>query len=155
MPVITTQSDRVLCPAGPHILKLFSVELREMDDYAKTGKTERLIWTFYTKKINPEDSNPWEVSLFTGTSYGPQKAKLTWLLDMLCPGITKKEAEGLDTEDLIGTSYKTQIKHTASQSDASKIYAEPLYLEPLQPSPFGKEARAEAEADEVDPFADP
>lgn len=153
MPVIEVQEQRPIPPVGRHILTLMDVELKEMDNFDKTAKTNRLIWQFQTKKIAP-DNNPYELNIFTGTVYGPPKAKLTWLLDMMVPGITVEQAKKLDTDDLIGFKFECQIKHTPSSTDATKLYAEPLYLKGLQPSPFAKEGgEAEAEAEDFnDPF---
>ncbi|MBA2704623.1 MAG: hypothetical protein H0U60_12330 [Blastocatellia bacterium] len=154
MPVVSTTKDRPLCPAGPHLLKLMDVESKLMPGFETTVESENWIWQFHTKKV-AEDGSPYEVTVFTRTHYGPARAKLTWLLDMMVPGITPEQAEGLDTDALIGQSFKAQIKHSKGIKDPTRTFAEVVFLEPLTPPAGAKPAAKKAEAEVEDDFADP
>ena len=57
-----TQKDRPLISTGEHILKLASVEVREMDDRygrSSTGKVNRIVWQFISNEAD-EDGAPYE-----------------------------------------------------------------------------------------------
>ena len=52
-----TQKDRPLIQTGEHILKLASVEVREMDDrYGRsaTGKVNRIVWQFISNEADED-----------------------------------------------------------------------------------------------------
>ena len=117
-----TQKERELIPAGDHILKLIRIEPREMDDmYGKsdTGKVTRILWLFTS---NETDSNgaPYEYGVFTNDIYGNEKAGMTLLVDMLVPGMTEAVFEDYETDDLIGSKFRAQIKHVKKENGSMK-----------------------------------
>jgi hypothetical protein len=136
MPKIKVAKERPLAPPGPHVLTLDESSEKQIESYEGSGTVQKLLWKFATEKL-AEDGEPYEVTVFTGTEYGNPKAKLTPFLDMMLPGITPAEARDLDTEQLIGTRYEAQIRHTTSLKDPSRKYAEIVYLRPL-PGPEAK-----------------
>lgn len=132
MPVIQTETSRNLCPAGPQIIELKEVKETELPDFNDPNLMQtRLIWRFETVGEADEAGNPYEIAIFTGTRYGNSRAKLTWLLDMLVPGMTSAKAQALDTDTLIGNRYETQVKHVQGLKDPSKKFAECQYFRPL------------------------
>jgi len=145
MPTVQIERPRTLCPAGLYTFALAEVNTVEMDAFNPLdGKVERWVWRFVSNRINPEDGLQYEIPIFTGQAYGNPKAKLTWLLDMLLPGITKVQAANLDTDTLIGKTFDGSVKHAQSQKDPDKKIAEIQYLRPItdtsaptaEPDPF-------------------
>jgi hypothetical protein len=146
MPSIQIEKPRSLCPAGPQVIRLVEVTEKETPNFNDPNVMDtRLLWRFVVKGEVDEDGLQYEVAIFTGLKYGNPKAKLTWLLDMLDPGMTKKKAEGLDPSRYIDTDYETLIKHVPGQRDPSKRFAEPQYLKPMvnKASEHGKVIDAE------------
>ena len=130
MPVLSVAKTRALHPAGLFTFTLAGVETIQMKSFDGTGQVERLIWRFVSGKKDAEGAFL-EVAVFTGFSYGHPNARLTWLLDMVRPGITKRDADQLDTETLVGTRYEGQVKHVASEEDADKKLCAFTYLRPV------------------------
>ncbi len=130
MATLQVEKTRTLCPPGPATFALQEVEVIQMQSFDGSGQVERLLWRFVSSKRDPEGAF-YEVPVFTGYSYGNPKAKLTWLLDMLLPGITKREADNLDTETLVGRHYEGSVKHGTSERDPDKKVATFTYLRPL------------------------
>jgi hypothetical protein len=137
MPQLTVEKTRTLCPPGLHVFELKEVSTITMQSFDGTGQVERLLWRFVSSKRDPEGAF-FEVPVFTGYSYGNPKAKLTWLLDMLRPGISKREADNLDTDRLVGERYEGSVKHATSERDPDKKVATFAYLRPVDapPDPF-------------------
>ena len=127
-----TQKDRPLIQTGEHILKLASVEVREMDDRygrSSTGKVNRIVWQFVSNEAD-EDGAPYEYAVFTGELYGNEKAGMTALVDMLVPGMTPAKFAAFDTDDLIGKRFRAQIKHI-KKDDGTGMKAVHVYLAPV------------------------
>src|SRR5438552_2081166 len=93
VPTLQVQKPMPLCPTGIHNFILAEIK----ESYSEKFNTDQLMWRFVSNKRTP-DGEFYEVAIWTGLKYGHVKAKLTWLLDMLKPGITAKEAENLDTD---------------------------------------------------------
>lgn len=147
MPKVELPKERPLCPPGLHRLRLAEVIEKDVPAFDGEGSVRKWIWRFLSNKKTPEGTL-YEVAKFTGTVYGNSKAALTWLLDMMIPGITQTQADNLDTDVLIGTEYEASIKHVPSQKDPSKKYAEIQFLKPLQDPPTTLPLEV------ADPFAD-
>lgn len=137
MPILNVSKPRTLHPTGLFTFTLAGVETIQMKSFDGTGVVDRLIWRFVSGKKDA-DGTFLEVPVFTGFSYGDPRAKLTWLLDMVRPGITKREADQLDTESLVGSRYEGQVKHATSEQDADKKISGFTYLRPVDapPDPF-------------------
>src|SRR6185369_2323183 len=134
MPQIGVSDDnRPLCPPGPGIFRLKSVETKDMQAYGKLeGELEpKLIWTFVSTS-KAADGTFFEVAVFTGLKYGNEQARLTWLLDMLDPGISVakvKAAGGLNTDKYLDNVYEGNVKHTTAPN--GKVYANFTFLKPM------------------------
>ncbi len=137
----SVEKARPLIPAGEHVLKLSSVEGKEMDDHygrSATGKTTRYVWSFVSNESD-DDGVPFEYAVFTGDQYGNAKAGMTLLVDMLVPGMTPEKFEDFDSDDLIGKRFKAQIKHQARE-DGKGMAAKHVYIAPLNSSKLQKPA---------------
>src|SRR5207253_2755618 len=138
MPVVQTERPRTLCAPGIYEVVLADVTTQMMPAFSGDGEVERWLWRFVTNKQD-ENGQYIEVPIFTGGVYGNSRAKLTWLLDMLIPGITKQQADRLNTDDLIGMRFEGSVKHEQSVKDPETKIATFAYLRPV--------------ADPNDPFA--
>lgn len=157
-----TQKDRPLISAGEHVLKLASVDVKEMDDRygrSSTGKVNRIVWQFISNETD-DDGAPYEYAVFTGDVYGNEKAGMTALVDMLVPGMTVEKFAEFDTDDLIGKRFKAQIKHV-KKDDGTGMKATHVYLAPVaakaKPSetkPDMIKAANDDDGELSDPFAD-
>ncbi len=160
----SVEKARPLIPAGEHVLKLVSVEGKEMDDrYGRstTGKTIRYVWQFVSNETD-DDGVPYEYAVFTGDQYGNPKAGMTLLVDMLVPGMTAAKFEDFDSDDLVGKRFRAQIKHTPRE-DGKGMAAKHVYITPItnkprpaETKPSAAEAAPAVDEDEdlTDPFAD-
>ena len=136
-----TQKERVLIPAGDHILKLTKIEPREMDDlYGKsdTGKVTRVLWAFVSNETD-DNGTPYEYGIFTNDRYGNEKAGMTLLIDMLVPGMTADKFDDYETDELIGKRFRAQIKHVKKPDGGMK--ATHVFI-----TPVGSKAKPAAEA---------
>ena len=143
MPVLQVQKPLPVCPQGIHTFRLVEVK----PSFSEKFQTDQLMWRFVSNKRSPE-GDLYEVPVWTGLAYGNPKAKLTWLLDMLEPGIVPEQADGLDTDVYLHREYEGSVKHQRKQ-DGSGMFATFAYLRPVQdtrPAPT-------ADDGENDPFA--
>ena len=155
----STEKERVIIPAGDHILKLVKIDPREMDDlYGKssTGKVIRVLWVFESNETD-DYGNPYEYGHFTNDVYGNEKAGLTLLVDMLVPGMTKAVYDEYDNDDLIGKKFRAQIKHVQKDNGAMKPIH--VFITPISPKGKVEVKKAPVIEDEsgedlTDPFAD-
>jgi len=144
MATLQVQKPMPLCPQGLHIFTLVEVK----PSYSEKFQTDQLMWRFVSDKMSPEGTL-YEVAIWTGLKYGHIKAKLTWLLDMLQPGITPAQAENLNTDVFLHRQYEGMVKHAVKEGGGDP-YATFLYLRPLQTA---QSAAVSPNADFVDPFA--
>jgi hypothetical protein len=139
MPVVQTERPRTLCPPGLYEVVLAEVTTQMMPAFSGDGEVERWLWRFVTNKRD-ENGQYIEIPVFTGGVYGNSRAKLTWLLDMIRPGITKAQADRLNTDDLIGSHFEAQVKHEQSVRDPETKVATFAYIRPAgnegAPDPF-------------------
>lgn len=139
MPVVQEAKPRPLCPAGIQEFVLADVTPKMMPSFNGEGETERWIWRFVGNKKD-ETGQFYEVPVFTGTTYGDPRAKLTWLLDLLLPNATEAEKKRLDTDTLLGCHWEGSVKHEAGVKDPTQKFAAFAYLRPLgnegAPDPF-------------------
>ena len=152
-----TQKERELIPAGDHILKLIKIEPREMDDlYGKssTGKVIRILWVF-TSNETDDNGTPYEYGVFTNDTYGNEKAGMTLLVDMLVPGMTIPKFDDFDTDDLIGSKFRSQIKHVKKDNGGMKAIH--VFITPVvsKAKPAGGKAPVIHESDDDDDTSDP
>lgn len=161
------QPELPLIPAGEHILTLRAVKEVEFDDtYGKgeNGKVKRLHWRF-TSNEEDDEGCPYELNLYTNMAYGNSKASLTRLLDNMIPGVKlvgmtvcDKNGDEVETEELIGKKFKSQIKHHVNE--AGKKRGDYVFITPIKAKPKAAETVAEtkaapaAEESEEDPFAE-
>jgi DNA-directed RNA polymerase subunit RPC12/RpoP len=128
---VEIERPRPLHPVGLGTFTLVDVSTVQMPDFNDPSKqVDRWLWKFESDKKTPE-GEPYEMAVFTGTRYGNSQSKLTWLLDLLVPGITVRQAEALDTDDLLGRKWEGSVKHETSVKDPEKRFASFSYLKPL------------------------
>ncbi len=141
-----------LIPKGEHVLKLVSVEKRRITStFSKEedGKADKFIWEFHAAQKD-DNGKPFTYTVFTGVRYGNNKAGLTDLLNQMIPDITEETAAELDTEDLVGTKYNTQIRH--NKSDKGELFPAHIYLTPFKAGAKAKPKPVVEDEDEVDLF---
>ena len=155
---LEVQKEYALIPAGEHILKLSSCDVQEFEDrYGKSnsGKVERLKFRIVSNETD-DDGTPYDFVVYTGMTYGNEKAGLTKLIDMLVPGMTEKQFADFDTDDLVGKKFRAQIKHV--KKDDGKMKPDFVYMAPIVAGAGkGRAAAAPEPNDDVDlddPFAD-
>lgn len=128
---VEIEKPRPLHPAGLGTFTLVDVSTVQMPDFNDPSKqVDRWCWKLESDKKTPE-GDPYEMVVFTGTRYGNSQSKLTWLLDLLVPGITVRQAEQLDTDDLLGRKWEGSVKHETSIKDPEKKIATFAYLKPI------------------------
>lgn len=158
-----TQKEFVLIPAGLQKLKLVTIIEKEFPDKFNTNggnPVNRLIWTFMSKQTD-EDGVPYEYAVFTGETYGNDKAALTLLVDMVIPNTTPDSWGALIQEDGLNSLrdavcdkwYEAQIKHVKGK-DGGKARADHVYIKPIAPKSNTTAPAAEPveAADGDDPF---
>jgi hypothetical protein len=134
VPTPTTTKDRPLCPEGEFIFKL--VEVAEKDvksQFAKTpgGTIPKWIWRFEAVDEVDENDDPFEVTIFTGTSFGDKRAALTVLLrSIFGKEYTEEDALKLDTDDLIGKRFRCTILH--KENDDGRVFANVAKISMIQ-----------------------
>jgi hypothetical protein len=139
---VQVEAPRELHPIGLATFTLAAVETIQQPSFNDpTQMVERWIWRFQSDRKD-EAGQPLEVAVFTGQKYGNSQARLTWLLDLMVPGITIAQAQALDTDELLGRRYEGSVKHEISTNDPNKRLATFSYLKPLL-----------AEGEAADPFA--
>ena len=142
------QRARHPIPPGDYTLMLDEVKLieqpnrfAEKDDkgiYKATGTTEppirpQLVWQFIADKNDPE-GDPLEYSMWTGVSYGNERAKLTDLLDQLLPEADEEMKSNLETDTLVGRRFKTKIMLVKNASGEPRPRA--MFFEPVKELPI-------------------
>lgn len=149
MPTIDVEKPRPPCPPGDHLLVLSEVvTYMPKSGYGGKEPQEGLIWRFLSSQKD-EDGNYYEMPVFTGKRYGNSKATLTWLLDMIHPGITPEVAEGLNTDRYVGSKFQGPVKNEINK-DTGKKYPVFVYLRPVSAAQAAADA---ATAGKPDPFA--
>ena len=146
---LDVQKEYPLIPAGEHILKLQSCDIQEFEDRfqkSESGKVERLKFRFISNETD-DDGAPYDYVVYTGMTYGNDKAGLTRLIDMLVPGMTEKKFADFDTDDLVGKRFRAQIKHVKKED--GKLKADYVYMNPVT-----AKAKVAVEEVEDDPFLD-
>jgi hypothetical protein len=129
MPALTVEEPRPLCPVGPATFRLAEVTQKMQKSFDGSGEVPRLIWKFVSNRVAPTGEF-YEVSVWTGLAYGNQKARLTWLLDLVSPGMTAEKAKKLNTDLFVGQDFEAAVKHGASEKDGTP-FATFLYLRPV------------------------
>ncbi len=151
MATLSTEKPRVLCPPGNHVVTLVEVTTyMPKQGYGGKPPQEKLIWRFVSHLKSPETNEYYEVPVFTGYKYGNGKATLTGLLDMIWPGVTPELAEGMDTDQFLGTRYESLVKHERQDPTADPF---PVFVY-LRPMGAAAAAQAAAHAEKADPFSD-
>ena len=115
----SSASDRPAIPVGDHVLVLVEVKPYESDNiYFKDDEPEsaanprrksQLIWQFVTG-VTDGDGTQYEHAIWTGKFYGDPRANLTKLLDQILPGQSEETKAALNTDILLGSSYKAMVR---------------------------------------------
>lgn len=103
-------SNYAIAPDGQYLCKLISVKEVDGQAFGSNAKTRKILFIFEALEVVQEDGEPYRFFHRVNPIYGPDKAKLTQLLDkMIGRRLTKEEFAGLDLEKLVGRKYSVMV----------------------------------------------
>ena len=145
-------------PAGVYKCKLSDVQVTQTTKFQSTEMVDQYQWDFETTEVGNSKGEPFRFRKWTGTVYGPDKAKLTILMDgMLGKRYTAEEFQALDDNLLFDGEYNVVISqytnsagYARNQVESVKRY-EPQAAAKIQP--LAKQTQIQTD-DIPDPFED-
>jgi hypothetical protein len=144
-------------PAGVYKCKLADVQVTQTTKFQSTEMVDQYQWDFETTEVGNSKSEPFRFRKWTGTVYGPDKAKLTILMDgMLGKRYTAEEFQALDDNLLFDGEYNVVIsQYTNSAGYARNSVESVKRYEPQATAKIQPLQKAAVQTDDIpDPFAD-
>lgn len=143
MPVKVQYKDNSsyeIAPDGQYLCKLSQVKEIEAQAFGSNEKTTKILFVFEATEVAQEDGEPYRFFHRVNPVYGPDKAKLTQLLDkMIGRRLTKEEFAGIDLEKLVGRKYSVMV--TSHVGGDGNTYNDVVSVIPVaKPRPNGNGA---------------
>ena len=131
---------------GVYACRLKEVEVVKQTKYGTEDEmVDNFRWVFLTTEEMDEEGNPYRFTMFTGTSYGNDKAKLTLLIDkMVGRRLKDQEFFNLDLEALKRQVWSVSVDTAVSQkgSEYNRVsWVRPAKQEPKPKTTFGAMAQ--------------
>lgn len=151
-------SDDFVAPSGVYKCKLIDVQITQTTKFQSTEMVDQYQWDFETVEVGNSKGQPFRFRKWTGTVYGPDKAKLTILMDgMLGKRYTAEEFQELDDAILFDGEYNVVVSQYTNSAgyprntvdSVKRFEAESPKLQPLR-----KAAPVVDNDDIEDPFGD-
>jgi hypothetical protein len=159
-------SDKFVAPSGVYKCKLIDVQVTQTTKFQSTEMVDQYQWDFETTEVGNSEAAPFKFRKWTGTVYGPDKAKLTILMDgMLSKRYTAEEFQALDDAILFDGEYNVVVSQYTNAAgyprntvdSVKRFEVESPKLQPLRkavavvdnsdiPDPFEDEMPADATA---------
>lgn len=151
--------DEFVAPSGVYKCKLVDVQVTQTTKFQSTEIVDQYQWDFETTEVGNSKGAPFKFRKWTGTTYGPDKAKLTILMDgMLGKRYTAEEFATLDDALLFDGEYNVVVSQYTNNAGYPRNTIESVKrFEPeasTKLQPLRKAAPVVNNDDIEDPFGD-